>query len=140
MVEYKDNEDHLSIGGVDMSDYLVEVSITRKQGTGDATYGSGVQETSRGEGIKDCSLDLTIVYDIDQESAVLAACAPGTKVVIWGPRGNTGGYPCHEQSFIFEEAGHSYSMDAKGEKRVFTISAEQAAGPVKDLLAGGVFA
>ena len=138
MATYSGFDDFVSIDGVNVSAYIRDVELSPALETADVTAGSGVSHRERNPGLKDHEITITFVHDPSYFATLTPLIRTGTHTIIWGPEGNATGKPCHEQSFIITENGTAGNYE-QSDARVFSVSGEAAAAPVRDMFNGGVF-
>lgn len=137
MAQYNGNDAYLSIDGTVMTSWFINVELTPSMESVETTAGSSTTHVERAEGLKDTSISLQIGYDAASASTQLPLVEVGTHTVIYGPEGSTAGKPKHEQSFIFEKAGHA--VNVKKTHVIFAIDGVGAATPTTDMFSGGVW-
>lgn len=137
MATYNGNGAYLSIDGTQVDAYYKEITLSPSMETVDSTAGSGTAHRTRGEGLKDTTATMTLVYDVAVAATILPLVEVGTHAIVYGPEGNANGKPKHAQSFIITSVPHTVSV----EKSVvlFECSMEAAAAPTVDMHSGGVW-
>lgn len=137
MATYNGNDMYLTIDGTDVSAYLVDAELDPTIEVEDVTAGSGATHMERNEGLNDYNFNFTMVYDSGQEATHLPLLQPGTKTIIFGIRGSTGGYPKHAGSFIITKAPLKTQVSKK--LVAYNASAVGNGAPTTDMYAGGTF-
>lgn len=122
------NNWYLTIDGTDVSEWVVDLTLSPSIASQDITAGANSTDIARGEGLRDHSLDFTLAYTRSAQATILPLVEVGTHTFIIGIDGNTAGRPKHQQSMIIE--GNPISMNVTKELMAFSISAVGAAAPV----------
>jgi len=135
MAKYNGNGYYLSIGGVDVSAYVVDVNLTPSITSVDVTAGTGTAHMQRAEGLYDHTITITIAAVTEAEYA--DTLLKGTQAVIYGLEGNAAGKPKHSQSFILTPV---HSTAVTKDFVTHSLSGEATAAPSDDMFAGGVWA
>lgn len=135
-MQYANNNFYLSIGGTDLSAFVINVTLSPSQSSVETTAGSGTDHVSRAEGLEDHSISFTIYSD--DANAYSLALLKGEQIAIFGEQGNASGRPKHVQSFIL--TGVSSPTMVSKEMVIYDVSGEAAAAPTTDMFAGGTWA
>lgn len=140
MAELAGNDAYLSLDGVDVGAYVTEVSMERSANNNETTAGFGTDHITRSPGLKDTTFSITLVYEVDDISTYIQKLDAGDTAytLIYGPEGNTGGKPKHEQDVIIDSVSGG-RVNVQKEMTVFEISAVGADAPTTDIYAGGTF-
>lgn len=147
MSSYNDNNAYLSINGrvlgaASGADSNIFITGTTKVTTGD-------EETTKGSGVdwEDHDPKLAVIdgtWEIGYETttvstdltSILNSLGRGDVVeIIWGPEGNTGGQPKHQQDFLITGVDGP-KIDVKKARAMFSISGKSKGTPTSNMYAG----
>ncbi len=135
MAKYQGNNYFLSIGGVDVSEWVVDVNLSPSINSVDTTAGAGTEHVQRGEGLDDHTISITIAAVTAGEYA--RTLLKGTQALIYGLEGNAAGKPKHTQSFILTPV---HTTTVTKDFVTHTVSGEATGVPSDDMYDGGVWA
>jgi len=135
MATLNENDYYLSVGGTDVSSYVVDVTLEPSVTSQDVTAGSGSDWVNRAEGLKDCTISFTLAYD--DASGYAFSILQGEKQIIYGPEGNSSGAPKHTQYFILTGAPHTVNVSK--EMVTFSVSGEGSQDPTDNMFAGATW-
>lgn len=138
MAAYYGNNAAITVDGESLDTYFVSMSLEASMEAVDITHGSGVAHRQRGEGLKDTSGTLVIIYDTTDIQTLLPLLEPGEHTIEYMPEGNTAGKPYHKQDFIITGVPHEVVVEKA--KVQFTASLEAVDAPYEncDMFAGSV--
>lgn len=148
MAKVQGNQQYASVNGTVFASngsdgIFVQCKLSLKTEEQDTTAGSGTEWKDRGDGLSETTFELTITMDDTRDVADLAAFTNSVgrgQVVtgIFGPRGNTAGYPKHEQDYLITSVE---GPDVQVTKPVYQVkvSGMSAGAPTTNMFAGGTW-
>lgn len=134
-----DNTGYLTIDGYDVSGIATELSIEGGGSSNEQPYGFGSTYTRRTPGLKDVTINATIIYDQDNiDSYITSIASQQIVAVVAGPEGNTAGKPKHAGNFVVDSVNGPTKAVTK-DAVLFEITLVTADPPTDDLFAGATF-
>ncbi len=138
MSQLNGNSIYLTVDGVSVAAYFIDVKLEQSAAPVDVTHGAAIN-VQRNDGLHDGTIAMTLGYDISNVSSFIQHIRKGLTVVVdYGPEGNTSGKPRHTQPFLLTKVAGP-DTDAKKQYVVFSINGDGADVPTADMFAGGVF-
>ena len=130
----------LSFAGIELQGYVVgEIKSPSTVEEVEVTAGSGRTGRQRLAGLTDRSMDFNVYHDDTNLSVYDATLVVGTVgTLIYGPRGNTAGYPKFEGSMLLTKADGPTASVEKGFQQ-WALSFVQADEPSSTIEGGDVF-
>lgn len=134
-----DNSGYLTIDGYDVSGIATELTFEMSGASNEQPYGFGSDWTRRTPGLKDVTINVSIIYDKDNIASYITNIATQQVVaVVAGPEGNTVGKPKHAGNFVVDSLSGPSKMVTK-DAVVFEVTLVTADPPTDDLFAGATF-
>lgn len=140
MAKINTNTVFLSFAGIELQTYYVgEIKSPSNVDEVDVTAGSGRTGRQRMAGLTDRTMDFNVYHDDTTLSVYDAALVVGTiGTLIYGPRGNTAGYPKFEGSMLLTKADGPTPGVEKGFQQ-WALSFTQADEPTSTIEGGDTF-
>lgn len=136
MADFNGNNYFLSVGGTNLSTRVIDVDISQDTNAVEDTNGASATHESNAPGLKSTKISFTLQYDDATRLADLVLLH-GAQPVIYGPEGNTGGNPKHDQPFMLSGVGLKQTV-AK-DNVVFSVDGVGNGAPTTDLFAAGTW-
>ena len=133
MADFNSNAYFLSVGGTDLSARVIDVDLSQDTNAVENTNGASTTHEGNAPGLKSNKISFTLQYD-DATRLTDIVLLHGTQAVIYGPEGNTGGDPKHNQSFMLSGVGVKQTV-AK-DNVVFSVDGVGNGAPTTDMFAG----
>lgn len=100
MAHYNGNDAYITIGGVNVSPYFMELSIEETVNDVDVTAGSGADYEEHAPGLRRITMNLKLEYESAQLGTYIQKLKPGSHDVAAYPEGNSTGKPVHTQNML----------------------------------------
>lgn len=138
MAQFNGNNYFLSIDGLDLSAYVIDIQVAPTANTVDTTAGANATHTQRKTALKDTKVKVTMSYDDTNLQTYIQKMAPGSEyALIIGTEGATSGKPKHVCDFLL--VGAPITVTVKKEPVAFELDFEGADAPTVDMFANGVW-
>ena len=136
MADFNGNSWFFSVGGTTLTARLIDIDISQDTNAVEQTSGGATTHEGNAPGLKSTKISFVLQYD-DATRLTDILLLHGTQAVIYGPEGNTGGDPKHNQSFMLTGVGAKQTV-AK-DNVVFSVDGVGNDVPTTDFFAAGTW-
>jgi hypothetical protein len=138
MAQFNGNSYFLSIDGIDLSGYVIDIVVTPSANTVDTTAGANTTHMQRKAALSDTKVKVTMSYDDTNLASYIQKMNPGGEyALIIGTEGATSGKPKHVADFLL--VGAPFTVTTKKEPVAFELDFEGADAPSVNMFTGGVW-